>query len=71
MHEPDDVPPTRHFVPCHACGALIETTADASEDACPSCGARASGEGKVSRAGLLGSLVRRAAERLPDRLEPF
>jgi hypothetical protein len=32
---------------------------------------RHSGEGKVSRAGLLGSLVRRAAGHLPDRLEPF
>lgn len=61
------LPPTRLYEVCPSCGALVETNVDT---ACPECGAAVARpeepQRPVSRAGLLGGLFARVAERLPD-----
>lgn len=61
-----ELPPTRLYEVCASCGALVETSAAA---ACPECGAAVAKpeepQRPVSRAGLLGGLFARVAERLP------
>lgn len=64
-----ELPPTLVYAVCASCGELVAT----GSAACSACGAELASRDEepgparpVSRAGLLGALVHRVAERLPE-----